>query len=52
MYTIVLDEGSVIRDEDQVVISPCNSPEDPNFVAYLEWIYAGNDPAVIDTRQT
>jgi hypothetical protein len=48
MYTINLDTGEVIRDSDGKVISPCQSTDDPDFLAYNDWIAAGNQPAIFD----
>jgi hypothetical protein len=50
MYTIILDEGTVTRDADGKVVAPCQSAEDPDFVAYIEWVEAGNTPLILDTR--
>jgi len=50
MYTIILDEGIVLRDSDGKIVSPCESPEDADFVAYIAWVNAGNSPLVLDTR--
>lgn len=49
MYTIILDEGVVLRDDGKVV-APCQSADDPAFVAYTEWVESGNEPVVLDTR--
>lgn len=49
-YTIILDEGVVIRDSDGAQVSPCQSIDDPDFVAYNTWVQAGGRPAVLDTR--
>ncbi len=51
MYTVILDEGIVLRDADQKVVAPCESADDPDFVAYGAWVEAGNSPLVLDTRQ-
>lgn len=50
MYTIILDEGIVIRDADQVVVAPCASADDPDFLTYIAWVEAGNEPLVLNTR--
>lgn len=50
MYTIILDEGTVTRDADGKVVAPCQSAEDPDFVAYIQWVEAGNQPLILDTR--
>lgn len=44
MYKLIIESGEVIRVEDNVVVSPCQSVDDPNYVEYLNWIYAGNQP--------
>ena len=49
-YTIILDEGVVLRDSDGVQVSPCQSVDDADFIAYNAWIEAGGEPAVLDTR--
>lgn len=46
MYTFNPETGEITRDSDGVVVSPCQSPEDPNFIAYVEWVNEGNEPAV------
>lgn len=50
MYTIILDEGAVMRDSDNVQVAPCQSVDDPDFVAYETWVEAGGQPTVLDTR--
>jgi hypothetical protein len=50
MYTIILDEGIVLRDIDQKVVSPCQSSEDVDFLSYQEWVNSGNEPAIYNTR--
>jgi hypothetical protein len=50
MYTIILDEGIVLRDSDGLVVAPCESAENPDFVTYIDWVNAGNEPLVLDTR--
>lgn len=42
MYTIVLNTGAVLRDSDGKQVAPCQSIDDPDYVAYLAWIEAGN----------
>ena len=44
-YTIDLSEGTVTRNSDGQVVAPCQSSEDPDFMAYLDWVAAGNQPA-------
>lgn len=48
MYTIILDEGIVIRDSDGVVVSPCQSDQDPDFVVYNTWANEGGNPTTIN----
>ena len=50
MYTYVADEGVMIRDADGVIVSPCQSAEDPNFIEYTAWALEGNQPTVVETR--
>lgn len=47
-YVIILDEGVV--ELDGVQIAPCQSPDDPAFVAYIQWVEAGNQPLELPTR--
>ena len=49
-YTIILDEGIVLRDSDGVQVAPCQSVDEPDFIAYNEWVEAGGEPTVLDTR--
>ena len=49
-YTIILDEGLVIRDSDGKQVAPCQSDQDPDFLAYNEWANAGGQPTLLDTR--
>jgi hypothetical protein len=46
MYTIILETGTVIRDSDGVIVSPCQSVDEPNYSDYINWVNAGNSPAV------
>lgn len=50
MYTIILDEGIVLRDIDSKVVSPCDSAEDIDFLAYQDWVTSGNVPVTYNTR--
>lgn len=43
-YVISPSEGTVTRTSDGKVIAPCQSEFDPDWVAYLEWVEAGNTP--------
>lgn len=49
-YTIILDEGVVIRDRDQKQVAPCDSEHDPDFKEYNAWIDLGNEPKILNTR--
>lgn len=46
MYTLTLSTGIVIRDADGVQIAPCQSADDPDFVEYVQWCEAGNQPTI------
>jgi len=47
-YTHNIATGEVIRDSDQYQVAPCQSVNDPDYVAYIAWINAGNAPVVVD----
>jgi hypothetical protein len=49
MYTIILDEG-VVLDTNGVQVAPCQSIDDVTFIAYSDWIKAGNIPIILETR--
>ena len=49
-YTNILDEGIVIRDADGVVVAPCQSIDDINYIEYCDWVNAGNVTAVLNSR--
>lgn len=44
MYTIVMDAGVVIRNDDGKQVAPCQDAGDPDFLAYLAWVNDGNAP--------
>ena len=46
MFTIYLETGEVIRDRDQKQVAPCQSVDDPDYIEYVEWVNAGNHPAI------
>jgi hypothetical protein len=50
MYTVILDEGIVIRDLDQKIVAPCQSDEDPDFVEYNTYANEGNPITIYNTR--
>jgi GH43 family beta-xylosidase len=49
-YTLIQDEGIVIRDEDDVQVAPAQSATDKDFVAYILWVNQGNEPTILETR--
>ena len=49
MYTIILDQGIVVRDADKVIVSPAESAEDPKFIEYNNWVNNGGEPRVVNT---
>lgn len=49
MYTIILDQGIVIKDSTGQVVAPCQSDQDPEFRTYIEWVESGNSPTVLNT---
>jgi hypothetical protein len=60
-YSYYPDYGSVIRDSDGKLISPCQSAEDQDFLDYLAWVQDGNQPsappdpapsALLEAKQT
>lgn len=46
MFTIYPETGEVIRNEDGRCVAPCQSADDPDFIAYIDWVNAGNQPTV------
>jgi hypothetical protein len=48
MYTLNLADGTVTRTSDNKVVAPCQSPEDPDFLEYIDWINSGNDPTIVN----
>lgn len=52
MYTHHLNKGIITRDADGVVVSPCQSADDPDYVAYCEWADAGNVPVDVEAAPT
>lgn len=49
MYSMILDHGVIVRDSDTKVVAPCQSDQDPDFVAYIDWVNAGNQPTNYNT---
>jgi len=52
VYSIILDKGVVIRDSDQKPIAPCESPLDPDYLAYTQWVQEGHSPVEIPSEAT
>jgi hypothetical protein len=46
-YTLNLATGSVTRDSDGKQVAPAQTVDDPDYVAYVEWCNAGNQPSEI-----
>lgn len=46
-YSINLATGEVTRDADGLVVAPCQSADDPEFVAYVAWVNEGNAPTEV-----
>jgi hypothetical protein len=44
MYSLDPSSGTVTRNSDGVVVAPCQSDQDPDFLAYIAWVEAGNQP--------
>lgn len=51
MYTLTIQTGQVTRDSDGVVVAPCDSPLETNFVEYHDWVAAGNEPTIVSLPQ-
>ena len=47
MYTMNTSTGTVIRDSDGVQVAPGQSEKDEDFIAYCQWVSAGNEPTQI-----
>jgi len=47
MYTVSISQGTVTRD-DGVIVAPCQSVDEPDFVAYIAWVDAGNKPLIVE----
>ena len=50
MYEIRPSEGTVTRLSDGKVVAPCQSELDPDFLEYIEWVNAGNQPIIIEVN--
>jgi len=49
MYEIRPSEGTVTRISDGKIVAPCQSDQDPDFRAYIDWVKAGNQPTILET---
>lgn len=49
MYTIINDRGLAYRNSDKVIVVPRPSAEDQLYKDYVNWVYAGNQPTIVDT---
>lgn len=47
-YTLHVQTGTVTRDIDGLEVAPCQSADDPEFVAYIQWVEAGNEPRIVN----
>lgn len=47
-YTFHIQSGTITRDADGVEVAPAQSVTDPDYVAYVEWINAGNVPRTVN----
>jgi hypothetical protein len=48
MYSLSMSTGEAVRLSDGKVVAPCQSADDPDFIAYIDWIYAGNQPTLVE----
>ena len=46
MYTI--NHGTGVVEKDGVPIAPCDSADDVEFRKYIDWVEAGNEPAIVE----
>ena len=47
-YTINIATGVVTRDSDGKQVAPCQSPAEPDHVAYVQWVEDGNEPTMVN----
>ena len=52
MYTINESTGIVTLDSTGVQVAPAQSVDDPDYVAYIAWVNAGNTPTVYQPTVT
>lgn len=48
MYSLHIQNGTVTRDTDDKTVAPCQDADDIDFIAYINWVEAGNAPKIID----
>lgn len=51
-YTIILDEGIVLRDSDGAQVAPCQSASDLDYVSYVSYVEAGHAVTQIASRSS
>lgn len=49
-YTIILDEGVVLRDSDGAQVAPCQSADDLDFMLYASYIDSGGEVSQVASR--
>lgn len=49
MYSFNIDTNEVIRNSDNVVVAPCQSVTEQNYIDYISWVNAGNEPSIISS---
>jgi hypothetical protein len=52
MYEIRPSEGTVTRISDGKIVAPCQSDQDPDFRAYIDWVEVGNQPTIVQNTET
>ena len=46
MYYIDKETGYIKRSSDNKIVSPIEDVNDPDYIEYLNWVKAGNDPII------
>lgn len=46
MYTIYHNTGEVFRDADNILVAPTSDPNNADYLGYISWIDAGNEPTI------
>lgn len=47
MYTLDGTNSIITRDSDGKIISPCQDYDEPDHLAYLNWVSQGNEPRIV-----